>query len=461
MQANGDPSSHHQPPAVVRCLAADPAGRISFGMRTSEELAARCRTDGEFCLAARYWVGGLRLDFGDSVAAIMITEGEANPGDPGDGEGVITLTAPNETWEMMLRARPPRFANDIAPARALGLRRTGDELLYWQYGPAIQRAIELLRDPIDEAGPMPSPIPAPSAGSKAPGTIDAATGRYVHLNLGGPGAGDAGGDGAGVDYRVYFEEAGSGIPLLMQHTAGSHGAQWRHLFEESSLTDHFRLIAYDLPFHGKSLPPIGPEWWTEKYRLDGEFLRSVPRALSAALKLDRPVFMGCSVGGLLALDLAARHAEDFRAVISLEGALSVDGNWDDLLGFWHPQVSNESKARMMEGLTAPSSPVEYRKETIQTYASGWPPAFHGDLYYYLVDYDLRERASTIDTDQVAVHILNGHYDYSATVEAGRAAHEAIAGSTFTEMTDIGHFPMSENPDRFLTYLRPVLEKIRS
>ena len=60
-----------------------------------------------------------------------------------------------------------------------------------------------------------------------------------------------------------------------------------------------------------------------------------------------------------------------------------------------------------------------------------------------------------------MHILTGHYDYSATVEQGREAHEAIAGSTFTEMEGIGHFPMSENPDLFLTYLLPVLEQIRT
>lgn len=409
-------------------------------MRTSEELAARCRADGEFCLAARHWTGGLRLEFGDQVAAITLDDGEAAPGDPGPGDGVITLHAPDETWEQMLLADPPRFANDIAPARGLGLKRVGDELLYWQYAPAIQRAVELLRAPVESAPPVPDE-------RKSAGSLDAPVGRYVHLDL------------DGVDHRVYFEEAGEGIPLLLQHTAGSHSAQWRHLFEEEAITDRFRLIAYDLPYHGKSLPPVGPEWWAEPYRLEAGPLRSIPIALADALELDQPVFMGCSVGGLLALDLAANHADVFRAVISLEGSLKVEGDWDGLLGFNHPQVSNESKARMMEGLTAPSSPAAYRKETTQVYASGWPPAFKGDLWYYLVDYDLRETAASIDTGEVGVHILNGHYDYSATVELGREAHEAIPGSTFTEMSDIGHFPMSENPGLFMRYLLPVLDQI--
>ena len=114
---------------------------------------------------------------------------------------------------------------------------------------------------------------------------------------------------------------------------------------------------------------------------------------------------------------------------------------------------------MMQALTSPTSPVAYRKETIQTYAAGWPPAFLGDLHYYMVDYDLRAKAADINTAEVGVHILSGEYDSSGTVAHGRAAHEAIAGSTFAEMAGVGHFPMSENPEAFLTYLLPVLDKI--
>jgi pimeloyl-ACP methyl ester carboxylesterase len=165
------------------------------------------------------------------------------------------------------------------------------------------------------------------------------------------------------------------------------------------------------------------------------------------------------VGGLLALELAQLHPHRFRAVISVEGALAVDGDIDGLTELWHPQVSNEYKARAMEGLMSPTSPLAYRKETAFVYASGWPPAFLGDLHYYLAEFDLRESAAGIDGSAVGVHILSGEYDYSGRTELGRAAHEAIAGSTFTEMKGVGHFPMSENPSRFIEYLLPVLAQI--
>jgi pimeloyl-ACP methyl ester carboxylesterase len=183
--------------------------------------------------------------------------------------------------------------------------------------------------------------------------------------------------------------------------------------------------------------------------------------LASVLQLDRPVFMGCSVGGLLALDLARRHADIFRAVISVEGALKIEGDPKALGLLWHPQVSNDYKARLMNGLMSPVSPEALRKETSFVYASGWPPAFIGDLYYYVVDYDLRREAAAIDTNKVAVHILSGEYDTSGTLELGRAAHEAIAGSTWSAMKDVGHFPMSENPDAFIGYLLPMLENIKA
>jgi len=187
----------------------------------------------------------------------------------------------------------------------------------------------------------------------------------------------------------------------------------------------------------------------------------VPLALAAALELDNPVFIGCSVGGLLALDLALRHADKFRAVVSVEGALHIPGSLDAMSDLWHPQISNDYKARAMEGLMSPDSPLPYVKETSFVYASGWPQSFIGDLHYYIADYDLRDRASEIDTDEVAVHILSGEYDHSGTSELGKAAHEAIAGSTWSEMKNVGHFPMSENPAEFIDYLLPVLNKIRS
>jgi len=409
------------------------------------DLPAVLAADGEFALAARHWTGGLRLVCDGVTIGATLVDGSPVARIPAAHDpGVIELSAPADVWARMLEPVPPRFFNDVSAALTHGLRRRAEPLLWWQYVPAVQRAIELLRPPAPEPA-----RPTPPTAGRAPGAVDAPIGRYLHIGV------------DGLDHRIYVEEAGRGIPLLLQHTAGSHSIQWRHLMERPEITDHFRLIAYDLPFHGKSLPPDDTPWWAQRYRLTGTVLRGTTLAIADALGLERPVFMGCSVGGLLALDLAYRHPARFRAVISLEGALHIGGDPDALLGFWHPAVSNETKARVMEGLMSPTAPLQLRKETSLVYSAGWPQAFTGDLHYYLVDYDLRGVAHLIDTDRVGVHLLSGEYDHSATVEMGRQAHDAIAGSTFTVMRGLGHFPMSEDPDRFLEHLLPVLDRIRS
>lgn len=424
-----------------------PPPEPTLSLPSTAELARRCAADAEFVLSARHWTGGLRLGVVDDAGAVFTgfisTAGTIEPGVPDPGPGVVTIVGPPEAWAPLLEASPAPFAQISAQLsrRVAGLDRSAtDEVLWWQYAPAVERVSELLRAPGLRRAPVAEP-------SRATPHHDSPVGRYLNLELG------------GVEHRIYYEEAGQGIPLLMQHTAGANSLQYRHLFEMPDLTERFRLIAYDLPFHGKSVPPVGSRWWEEEYRLDGDFLRQVPTRLAAALGLDRPVFMGCSVGGLLALDLALHHPDTFRAVISLEGALNIAGDWNDLVGFWHPQVSNHAKARMMEALCSPTSPEPYVKEVSQVYASGWPPAFIGDLWYYLVDYDIRDRASEIDTSRVGVHILNGEYDWSGMPALGRAAHEAIKGSTWALMEGIGHFPMQENPERFAGYLRPVLDRI--
>ena len=280
-----------------------------------------------------------------------------------------------------------------------------------------------------------------------PPRFDAPIGGYLHVEV------------DGLDHRVYVEQAGEGVPLLLQHTAGAHGVQWRHLFEDAWITERFRLIAYDLPFHGKSLPPIGREWWAEEYKTSTVQLTAFVVGIADTLELQDPVFMGCSVGGLLALDLARWHPERFRAVVAVEPSLKVTIPRESLAGFWHPRVSNEYKAALMYGIMSPTSPEHFRREVAFTYSAAWPPLFTGDVEYYAFDHDLTEEAQHIDTNQVGVHLLSGEYDYSAPVAHGQAAHEAIRGSTFTIMRKLGHFPMAEDPERFLEYLRPVLEQI--
>jgi pimeloyl-ACP methyl ester carboxylesterase len=277
--------------------------------------------------------------------------------------------------------------------------------------------------------------------------FDKAIGRYIYLTI------------DNVEYRVYFEEHGSGIPVVMQHTAGADGRQWRHFLENDRLAQHFRLIAYDLPYHGKSVPPTGKEWWKEEYKLTKDFLMKVPVTLSRELGLDRPVYMGSSIGGHLATDLALYYPDEFRAVIGLEAAIATPGGYRDAWN--HPRVSNEFKASSMFGLMSPTAPENFRRETTWVYSQGAPPVFKGDLYYYSVDHDLSHTAELIDASKVAVYLLTGEYDWASTPQMSEELARRIKGAKYQTMVGLGHFPMSEDPERCLAYIEPILNEIRA
>ena len=93
------------------------------------------------------------------------------------------------------------------------------------------------------------------------------------------------------------------------------------------------------------------------------------------------------------------------------------------------------------------------------YMQGGPGVFKGDLYFYRVDGDLREKVRTIDTKRLPA--LPADRRVRLLLHArGHAAHrEHIPGVEVTIMKEVGHFPMSENPAQFREYILPVLAKI--
>lgn len=278
-------------------------------------------------------------------------------------------------------------------------------------------------------------------------TAPSIVGRYMYLTV------------EDVEYRVYYEESGQGIPIYCQHTAGADGRQWRHFLEDADIASRFRVIVPDLPYHGKSVPPSKVSWWEDEYRLTKSFFESFVVAASQRLELDRPVFMGCSMGGHLAVDLALDYPQEFRAVVGLEAAIHSHGAEGLMAYLDHPDMSNDFRAAQMYGICAPTSPEAARRETAWVYSQGAPPVFRGDLNYYFIEHDLTGVAGNIDTSKVALYILSGEYDYSAHPGLGRELADQIKGSNFVAMKGLGHFPMSENYPLFKQYVMPVLDEI--
>ena len=416
---------------------------------TIARAVALCAHDGEFALFAREWSGEIFLTSGPRSWGIPIVAGHLGAPRPA---GIAAVLSPDDVaisgdpqhWQLLLAPVPPPSFTDWFGADHAGTMRvsSGSPLGEGRHG-ALRRLCELLRHAHNGTDSTPQVINGPSRH----GEHDRAIGRYVHLDL------------DGLDHRLYYEEAGEGIGLLCQHTAGSDARQWRHLLEDDRVTSLFRVIAYDLPYHGKSLPSPGQPWWARRYSLTAERAMAVPLALSQVLGLDRPVFMGSSVGGMLALDLARHHPGNFRAVIACEAALKLGRERTQGRPSERPDSSDPGlhAMTMMWGM-APTAPEALRHETRLHYAQGAPGVFPGDIDYFSFEHDLRGQGHLIDTRRCPVHLFVGEYDYP-TVPATRVAHEQIPGSTFHLMKGLGHFPMSEDPDLFLDAVLPLLNQL--
>jgi pimeloyl-ACP methyl ester carboxylesterase len=276
-------------------------------------------------------------------------------------------------------------------------------------------------------------------------SIEPIVGRYVNVTVG------------NARQRIYFEEAGQGRPVVCLHTAGADTRQWRSVLNDEAFTRSHRFIAFDMPWHGKSLPPEGFE--TEEYLLSTETYMETVLAFCRAAGLEKPLLAGCSMGGRIALQLAALHPESFSGFIAIE-ASDFQPAWYDIDWFHRPDAhGGEMGAALVSANIAPQAPDAERWTTLWMFMQSGPGVFRGDLSFYTSDDSLVGRLGSIDTRRTPVHIMCGEYDMTCAPEDAQRTAAAIKGATLAIMKDLGHFPMSENPAAFRVYFKEALERV--
>lgn len=390
--------------------------------------------DREFLASARglsvrvaFSADGERVDLFVEDGAASVAVGATAPAD-------IAVAAAPATWDAILSARPPRGASSFTAWQLANPAVTveGDPLRIAQARPALERLVECLREPDMLAAP---------AVRRDPTQI---RGRYVPARA------------AGALADLYVEEAGSGVPVLCLHTAGADSRQYGALLADAELASHYRLVAVDMPFHGRTMPPL--DWDGGAYRLDAAtYLAWVAAALETVVG-EPAILVGCSMGAAIALVAAAERPDLLRGVIALEPPLRSPGRRNPYLA--HAAVSGGAhNAAYVRGLMSPLGPIGHRRRAAWIYAQGGPGVYTGDLAFYSEEFDGHVTGPKIDTGRVPVTLMTGEYDYSATVADGEALAALIPGSRFLAMPGLGHFPMSEHPDLFRAHFAPELDRM--
>lgn len=261
-------------------------------------------------------------------------------------------------------------------------------------------------------------------------------------------------------HDIYYRRGGDGPVVLLIHGMAGNSATWQPVIDE--LTDHFTVIAPDLPGHGRSDKPRGD------YSLGA--YASVLRDLLDVLDLGQVTVVGQSLGGGIAMQFAYQYPE-------LCGRLVLVGS-----GGLGDEVSGLLRALAFPGVeyVLPAAFVPIIGDVVTSFTRlvgkiGLRPAPEvvqmWMAYSSLADSDTRaafihtlrsvvdhrgQRVSAMDkihmADQIPTLIAWGDNDRIIPVQHAYDAHEAIGGSRLEVFEGCGHFLHAEEPARFARLL---------
>ncbi len=117
------------------------------------------------------------------------------------------------------------------------------------------------------------------------------------------------------DIITYYEEAGSGEPLVLIRGLGSDLQAWA--LQVPALAKHFRVITYDNRGAGRTNAPDKP------YSIAG--MADDLATLLTELKIEKASVLGYSMGGMIAQEFALKYPNKLDKLILLASSAKLDG----------------------------------------------------------------------------------------------------------------------------------------
>ena len=251
--------------------------------------------------------------------------------------------------------------------------------------------------------------------------LEEITGRYV--SVGGT--------------RTFFDEIGTGIPIVCVHTAGSDSREYRYLLPLLAKSG-MRAIAVDLPGHSRSYP-VG---WRPAQTIHehAEFVYQFGRAVCD----QRFVVIGCSIGGDITIDLVANHSDQLLAAVPMEGAAwtpTFPNPVEMSRPSWMPGWQDVMERAAISSL-ARCVPEE-RVTELRWQHRGSQLAAAGDLCGW-ANHDVRGR---LRDARCPVLLVVGREDFWVPVELVQATARELPDCEMEVLDQVGHYPMFEAPER--------------
>jgi len=258
-------------------------------------------------------------------------------------------------------------------------------------------------------------------------------------------------------HEVGYRMAGQGPAVVLVHGLAGSSTTWQEVLP--ALADRYTVLAPDLLGHGESAKPRGD------YSL-GAYASGL-RDLMVALGVEHATFVGHSLGGGVALQLAYQFPERCeRLVLVASGGLGKEVNpflravslpGSELVlpvllsGQLHSVLKTISDWFVRRGVRLGPSAREMWRSYSGLSETGGRLAFVHTVRS-VID-PLGQRVSARDrlylAGGVPTLIVWGTDDRVIPVEHGRVAHELVPGSIYVELPGVGHFLPTEAPDEFL------------
>lgn len=236
------------------------------------------------------------------------------------------------------------------------------------------------------------------------------------------------------DGRIYYEESGSGPPVVLAHGVGGNHAVWFQQLPD--LAARYRAITFDHRGFGLSTDCGGHG--------RSQFVADL-EALLDHLGVERAALIGQSMGGGTCLGFAAAHPERTSALVLC----------DTLHGF----AESGPVRRIMDRARAATGGLSQLERVLGERIRLGDPT-RATLYLQLSSFNATDRHTltgsfcapvspeALARTRIPVLFIVGADDVLFPPAAVRAVHRETPGSRYIEIADCGHSAFFEEPAVF-------------
>jgi 3-oxoadipate enol-lactonase len=241
--------------------------------------------------------------------------------------------------------------------------------------------------------------------------------------------------------QLNYTVEGSGPWVVMSHSLACSLKMWNPQTE--ALAKSYRVLRFDTRGHGESEAPAGP------YTL--EQLADDVHGLLQALAVERPHFVGLSMGGMIGMTYALKYPGRFRSLVLCDTSSrlgpAVQPVWDDRIETvtqkgMEPLVEPTLKRWFTEAMLAQRPPV---LDQVAAMIRATPPLGYAGCCHAIPKIDVTARLKEI---ACPIQVIVGEQDAGTPVAMSREIHEAAPGSELVIIPNASHLSNLEQPEAF-------------